>query len=202
MTASFTVGLLPLHLSPLERVFPDMRGRLLRFADTIEQEMVGRLPVMRVAAELSRMRVGLVGDPFPGMGDFQVTPAELKACVGPQTIALQPQELQGLIPPADDRGVQTEISADLEWFNSQDLDQKLHRDTVRVGMAFRRWIEEQNLGAFSINPLCLAKALDPDVLPFLECSKAMARGIGYAGEGDVLTASLLGRLMSWEVTIV
>ena len=33
-------------------------------------------------------------------------------------------------------------------------------------------------------------------VPFLEASKAMANGIGYAGEGDVLTASLVGALMS------
>ncbi len=33
-------------------------------------------------------------------------------------------------------------------------------------------------------------------MPFLEASKAMARGLGYAGEGDVLTASLVGALAS------
>ena len=33
-------------------------------------------------------------------------------------------------------------------------------------------------------------------MPFCECSKAMSRGIGYAGEGDTLTASLVGSLMA------
>ncbi len=33
-------------------------------------------------------------------------------------------------------------------------------------------------------------------MPFLEASKAMERGIGYAGEGDVLTAALVGALLS------
>ena len=32
-------------------------------------------------------------------------------------------------------------------------------------------------------------------MPFMEASKAMARGTGYAGEGDVLTASITGALM-------
>jgi L-arabinose isomerase len=44
------------------------------------------------------------------------------------------------------------------------------------------------------------QAFDKDAgtptVPFLEASKAMARGIGYAGEGDVLTASFTGALMS------
>jgi L-arabinose isomerase len=33
-----------------------------------------------------------------------------------------------------------------------------------------------------------------DTMPFMEISKAMTRGIGYAGEGDVLTAALVGAL--------
>ena len=33
-----------------------------------------------------------------------------------------------------------------------------------------------------------------NAVPFLEASKAMARGVGYAGEGDVLTAALVGAL--------
>ena len=32
-------------------------------------------------------------------------------------------------------------------------------------------------------------------MPFLEISRLMERGIGYAGEGDVLTAALVGALM-------
>ena len=33
-----------------------------------------------------------------------------------------------------------------------------------------------------------------NTMPFLEISKAMGRGVGYAGEGDVLTAALVGAL--------
>jgi L-arabinose isomerase len=40
-----------------------------------------------------------------------------------------------------------------------------------------------------------------DNVPFLEACKAMARGTGYAGEGDVLTAALVGALLAgWEKT--
>jgi len=34
-----------------------------------------------------------------------------------------------------------------------------------------------------------------ETVPFIEASKSMARGIGYAGEGDVLTAALCGALL-------
>lgn len=58
----------------------------------------------------------------------------------------------------------------------------------------RRWIEEERLSAFTVNFLEVTQASGLPAVPFLEASKAMARGIGYAGEGDVLTAALVGAL--------
>ena len=38
-------------------------------------------------------------------------------------------------------------------------------------------------------------------MPFLECCRAMSEGIGYAGEGDVLTAAFTGALLQgWRDT--
>jgi len=65
-----------------------------------------------------------------------------------------------------------------------------------VGLAIRKWIKEENLGAFTMNFLDINKGSGFITPPFLEASKAMGRGIGYAGEGDVLTAALIGSLMS------
>lgn len=62
--------------------------------------------------------------------------------------------------------------------------------------AARRWLEQENLTAFSVNFLAATRESGLPVVPFLEASKAMARGIGYAGEGDVLTAALVGALAS------
>jgi L-arabinose isomerase len=64
-----------------------------------------------------------------------------------------------------------------------------------VGLALRRFLEEGGFDAFSMNFLAFKGAgRHLDSVPFLECCKAMARGIGYAGEGDVLTAALVGAL--------
>lgn len=59
----------------------------------------------------------------------------------------------------------------------------------------RRWVEQQNLTAFTMNFLAFDGQSMPCV-PFLEASKALARRVGYAGEGDVLTAGLVGALAS------
>jgi L-arabinose isomerase len=60
----------------------------------------------------------------------------------------------------------------------------------------RRWLEQERLTAFTMNFLAIDRASGLPTVPFLEASKAMARGIGYAGEGDVLTAALVGALAS------
>ena len=62
-------------------------------------------------------------------------------------------------------------------------------------MGLRSLLDAGNYDAFSMNFLAFDQADGPvDVVPFMEASKAMARGIGYGGEGDVLTASLVGAL--------
>jgi len=57
----------------------------------------------------------------------------------------------------------------------------------------RKWLEREDLDAFTVNFMTIG----PDetglaTMPFMEASKAMARGIGYAGEGDVLTSAFTG----------
>jgi L-arabinose isomerase len=48
-----------------------------------------------------------------------------------------------------------------------------------------------------MNFLAFDSDRDPvSTVPFLECSKGMARGLGYAGEGDVLTAALVAALQA------
>ncbi|MFH1742824.1 MAG: hypothetical protein ABIH23_27795 [bacterium] len=59
----------------------------------------------------------------------------------------------------------------------------------------RKLLEKGMYTAFSVNFLAFNTSDGPvDTVPFLEISKAMGRGLGYAGEGDVLTASLVGAL--------
>jgi L-arabinose isomerase len=78
-----------------------------------------------------------------------------------------------------------------------ELPRECHERSVRVGLGLRRVIERNGGNAFSMNFLAFDSADGPvNTVPFLEASKAMARGVGYAGEGDVLTAALVGALAS------
>ena len=64
-------------------------------------------------------------------------------------------------------------------------------------LGMRHFLEAGKFTAFSANFQAFDRADGPvDTVPFLEISKAMSRGIGYAGEGDVLTAALVGGLLA------
>jgi L-arabinose isomerase len=64
-----------------------------------------------------------------------------------------------------------------------------------------KWVAQERLDAFSFNFLSIDRSLGLDTVPFLAASKLLARGVGYGGEGDLLTASLGAALAAvWPET--
>lgn len=147
-----------------------------------------------LVSALRRARVGRIGRPFPGMGDFAVPPERLRATIGVETVPCEPETIRGRLDEITEEEVDVEVAGDLAACETEDLALGAHREAVRAGLAVRRWIESEKLTAFTVNFLDVDRASGLPTVPFLEASKAMARGIGYAGEGDVLTAALVGAL--------
>ncbi len=144
----------------------------------------------RMASAMRTARVGRISEPFAGMGDFLVDPTNLRKTVGVTVVVSDCRELARFLPDPHSPEVAAEVDIDRHLFAGDALGYEAHIRSVRAGLAVRRWLEERELSAFSMNFLAFDKASGIDVVPFLEASKAMARGIGYAGEGDVLTAAL------------
>lgn len=149
----------------------------------------------QMASAMKTARVGRIGEPFAGMGDFAVDPTEL-ANIGIEVVSCDFSRLKELLPPEDSPEVHTEVEGDCQRFSGQALKSEAHVRSVRAGLAVRRWIDEERLSAFTMNFLAFGRSAGIEVVPFLEASKAMSRGIGYAGEGDVLTAALVSALAS------
>jgi L-arabinose isomerase len=94
---------------------------------------------------------------------------------------------------ADDR-VEKELTADLSRFEVA-ADRDRLRRSIAVGLTLRDWAEREQLDALTVNFLDIDSRRNFPCMPFLEASKAMSRGLGYAGEGDVLTAAFVGALI-------
>lgn len=163
-------------------------------SDVIER-VVGSARAASVASALRGMRVGLVGKPFDGMGDFKVSPSRLRADFDIEVVGFDWDKGKKLLDSVSQGEIEREYAEDCEIIDIDNIPRKVYDETERVGLSIRKWTAEENLSAFSVNfqEAGLHDALP--TMPFSEASKAMAKGVGYAGEGDVLTAALVGALL-------
>lgn len=149
-----------------------------------------------VATAMRQARVGRIGNPFAGMGDFAVESDELNKTIGVEVVPVTPSEVAAWMTDVRDAEVADEIEADQKHFVCGKFARDVHVRSVRTGLAIRHWMKREQLSAFTVNFMEVDRKTGMDVMPFLEASKAMGRGVGYAGEGDVLTAALVGALMT------
>lgn len=151
-----------------------------------------------MAKRMRASRVGLVGGPFAGMGDFCVPFDELRRDIGIEVVPYDEREGTKRIAAVSQAELDAEWRADQALFAVEPcVTRALYDPSARVCLALRKWREEQHLGALTVNFLATEDSNPAlPVMPFTECSKSMMDGVGYAGEGDVLTAALVGALLA------
>ena len=148
------------------------------------------------ARSLAGSRVGTVGGSFDGMGDFLISDQELLERFGVTAVYANGEELTALGDSVTEAEINAEIAEDLASCKAlSPIPRESHAKTVKNCLAVRKWIEKENLAAFTVNFREIRPENGLRVMPFMEACKAMARGVGYAGEGDVLTAAITGALM-------
>jgi L-arabinose isomerase len=155
----------------------------------------------RAANRFGSTRALRIGETFKGMGDFSVPEKTLSKVLGISVKQIAAADLEPYVEKISDKAVENEVTADARDY-VLDCSAEVHQRSVRLGLGLRAFLEAGNFTAFSMNFLAFDSADGPvNTVPFLEISKAMARGTGYAGEGDVLTASLVAALLSaWPQT--
>lgn len=165
-------------------------------SDCIDR-VCGYAKAAAAAASLKKAKVGLVGGAFAGMGDFAVDPKELKARFGIAVETVDSAKLGKICTEVTPEEVNAEILENRERFDfAPGLVEEEYLDSVRACLALRKYIKENGYTAFSVNFLKVGPEYGIPAMPFIECCKAMERGIGYAGEGDGLTAAFTGALLS------
>jgi len=154
----------------------------------------GLVRAARAAKLLRQTRALRIGASFHGMGDFAVDESVLRDVLGIDVVQAQPRDLAPFVEAVGRDEIDDELARDRSRFDCR-LDEGVHARSVAVGLGLRRMLAERSCDAFSMNFLAFDDSAGPvNTVPFLEASKAMERGIGYAGEGDVLTAALVGAL--------
>lgn len=166
----------------------------------VHSDVVRRVTEWALAASalrrLRESRVGRIGEEFAGMHDFVVAEERLREKLGPVVECVSPAQLAAGVPTSGSPEVCRELELDRARFDATQVDAAVHADSVRAGLALRRFVEERRLTAVTMNFESFTADCGMPTVPFLEAGKLMARGIGYAGENDVLTAAFVGALAS------
>lgn len=165
-------------------------------ADVIDRA-AGYVRAAVAAASLNGSRVGSIGGSFDGMGDFLVSDEEMLSRFGVTVVYPAKEELEGVLASVSDEDARHEMAVDHAMCDEiEPINEEVHLRTAKNSLAVRRWLEQNHLNAFTANFREICPGTGLQIMPFMEACKAMSRGIGYAGEGDVLTASLVGALLA------
>ncbi|MBO4265138.1 MAG: hypothetical protein J5922_03570 [Clostridia bacterium] len=150
----------------------------------------------KMAKALRSMKVGTIGGIYDGMGDFRVPYDRLEKELGIKTVIFDEVKAKKELSEITDDQIDKLCAETSEMFKNENAVEEVLREDARFAAVVRSWIEKNDLRAFTMNFLTAQKDSGFPYPPYIETCKQMARGIGYGGEGDVLTASLMGAVLS------
>jgi L-arabinose isomerase len=149
----------------------------------------------RAAAAVTRWRslkVAIFGYGMKGMGDLRVDIHTLVRELGPQVDELGP----GALVRAAAAVSADEVAALIEAENARfEIDPRLsaqeREDHGRMQLGLERLLADGGYGAYTTHFGAMAEDGRIDRLPLAAASSLLAKGYGFAAEGDVLTGALV-----------
>ena len=163
--------------------------------DRVLSKLGGWFKAARAFRAARDCRVGRLGHPFPGMGDFAFDESAMAADWGPSVIDLDFARLAELVSEVDEKSSDAILRRDKEIFLiDPKVTKEIHQLSVKLELALRRLVNENSLDALTMNFLDLMDDGGIATIPFLGINKLIAEGLGYAGEGDVVTAAAMAEL--------
>jgi L-arabinose isomerase len=146
--------------------------------------------VARAVRQLRQARLGLLGYPFPGMGDFAVDTTQLRATLGCSWSVLTVEDYNQRAAAAEDAAV-TELVAEYKdrYAVAADVTARDLEVTARAELALRGLVADGKLDALTYQFLAFGEDERTVTLPFVAASRLMAEGIGFGGEGDLIAAA-------------
>ncbi len=139
---------------------------------------------------LRNARLGLLGYPFPGMGDFALDTTHLAATLGCEWTILTVEEYINRARDAEAPAASEIVS---DYRNTYDIasditDEDLET-TARAELALRGMVVDHKLDALTYQFLAFGDDERTPTVPFVGISRLMAEGIGFGGEGDLIAAA-------------
>ncbi len=143
----------------------------------------------RAVKEIRQSTVGLIGYTMDGMGDLAADYTALISWLGVEVKHLSLSELIELCSQAPMDALKKQMEFDrTEFLVDASLSEHEHRNASRLEWAVRTLIRKYGLDAFTFHFGALAEDGRFSAMPLLAASKLLSEGIGYGGEGDIMSA--------------
>ena len=140
--------------------------------------------------QLRSARLGLLGYPFPGMGDFAVDTTRMAATLGCSWDILTVEDYIKRAAAAD-AGTVAKLVAEYRasYAVASDVTDADLDSTARVELALRGMIADHGLAGLTYQFLAFGDDERTPTLPFVAASRLMGEGVGFGGEGDLISAA-------------
>src|SRR6266699_313288 len=154
---------------------------------------VGRWAAAAAATTaLKRLKVALFGYSMNDMGDIRVDESALIRSLGPEILAVAPGDLhRGMQAVTSAQAAEVIAFEDARFEIDPRLSAAEREDHARMQVAIQYILDSQGFGAYTAHFDAIGQDGRFARLPLAAASTLMARGYGYAAEGDVLTACLV-----------
>jgi L-arabinose isomerase len=139
-----------------------------------------------------RLKVALFGYAMNDMGDIRVDESALIRSIGPEILAVAPGDLyRGMIAATDAAVAEVIAFEDANFEIDPRLSAEERADHARMQVAIENILTEGGFGAYTAHFDAIGEDGRFHRLPLAAASTLMAKGYGYAAEGDVLTSCLV-----------
>jgi L-arabinose isomerase len=138
------------------------------------------------------LKVAIFGYAMNDMGDIRVDESALVRSLGPEILAVAPGDLYRVMLAVTADEIAEVIAFEDEHFEIDPLLSDEERaDHARMQVGIQRILDAGGYGAYTAHFDAIGEDGRFSRLPLAAASTLMARGYGYAAEGDVLTACLV-----------
>jgi L-arabinose isomerase len=138
------------------------------------------------------LKTAIFGYAMNDMGDIRVDESALVRTLGPEILAVAPGDMyRGMQAVTGAQAAEVIAFEDARFVIDPRLSDEERQDHARMQVAIEQILAERGFGAYTAHFDAIGEDGRFSRLPLAAASSLMAKGYGYAAEGDVLTACLV-----------
>ncbi len=141
--------------------------------------------------DIANLRIGMVGYPMQGSGDFSIDHLLLMTSLGIEIVNINMTTAANLLKSLCPAEIAAVTAADKARFTSDpSMTEEAYRESAAMELVFRKLVQAYELSGITFHFEAMATDGRFATLPMIGISKLLSEGIGFGGEGDISAAVL------------